>query len=152
MNTEQNLLDNDLVVDAESAVHLKETSVWGKFLGIMGFVYSGIIAISGIFTGVALSGIWGSYGRSGPGLVEAGVAALIYFTAAAIIFFMSLHLFHFSRKIQISITSGDQLTLTNAFRNLKFYFRFAGIISIIALVLTVFAIIGLLLATGFRRY
>ena len=152
MNTEQNLLDNDLVIDAESAIHLKETSVWGKFLGIIGFVYSGIIAVSGIFTGVALSGISGSYGRGGPRLVEAGIATLIYFTGAAIVFFMSLHLFHFSRKIQASIISGDQLTLTKAFRNLKLYFRFAGIISIIALVLTVFAIIGLLLATGFRRY
>lgn len=152
MNTEQNLLDNDLVIDTESAGHLKEASVWGKFLGIMGFVYSGVIAISGILTGIALSGMWGNYGRRGPRLMEAGIASLVYLLGATIVFFMSLHLFRFSRKIQVAIISNDQLALPDSLRNLKLYFRFAGIISIITLVLTVFAIVGVMLAASFSRY
>ena len=152
MNTEQHLLDNNLVIDEDAISHLKEASIWGKFLGILGFVYSAVITLSGIFTGIIFAGIWNNYNRRSLRIVEGSVTALIYLLGATILFLMSLHLFRFARKIQTSISSNDKEALSDAFRNLKLYFRFAGIASIIALVLTVFVIVGLLLAASFNRY
>ena len=152
MNNEHHLLQNDLMIDIDSVSHLKEASIWGKFLGIMGFVYSAVVAVSGIFTGIIFSGVLSNYSRKGVRLVEGSVTAIIYLLAATIIFFMSLYLFRFAKKIQVSVASANQPDLSDAFRNLKLYFRFAGIISIIALVITVFAIVGLLVAATFSRY
>ena len=147
MNTAPNLLDNDLIIDDAAISHLKEAAVWGKFLGIMGFVYSIVIALSGIFTG-----IWSRYSQRSNRMMQASLTAMIYLVGAAIIFFMSLYLFRFAKKIQVSILSNNQQGLSDAFRNLKLYFRFAGIISIIALMLTVLAIVGMMLAATFSRY
>jgi Family of unknown function (DUF5362) len=152
MNSEHHLLQNDLVIDEDAIGHLKEASVWGKFLGILGFVYSAVIALSGILAGLIFSGIWSSYSRRSARIMEGSVMALIYLLGATIIFFMSLYLFRFAKKIQVSLVFNNQEGLSDAFRNLKLYFRFAGIISIITLVLTVFAVVGLLLAAAFSRY
>ena len=152
MNMENNLLQNDLVIDDTAIGHLKESLIWGKFLGIMGFVYSAVIAVSGIFTGIIFSGIWNNHSRRNTRIMEGSITAFIYLAAATVIFFMSLYLFRFAKTIQISIFSNNQESLSNAIRNLKLYFRFAGIISIIALALTVLAVVGMLIAATFSSY
>ena len=152
MNTKHNLLQNDLIIDDAAISHLKESLVWGKFLGVMGFVYSAVIAVSGIFTGIIFSGIWSNHSRRSSRIMEGSITAFIYLAGATVIFFMSLYLFRFAKTIQISILSNNQESLSNAFRNLKLYFRFSGIISIITLVLTVLAVVGMLIAATLSRY
>ena len=51
METENNLLENELLIDTVSQVHLKETAMWAKFLAIGGFIISIIIAIGAVFAG-----------------------------------------------------------------------------------------------------
>ena len=152
MNKEHHLLQNDLTIDDVAISHLKECLIWGKFLGIMGFVYSGVIAVSGIFTGIIFSGIWNIHSRRNIRIMEGGVILLIYLMGAAIIFFMSLYLFRFVKKMQTAVSTNNQEDLSDAFRNLKLYLRFAGIISIIALAVTVLAVVGMLIAATFNRY
>ena len=47
----QNYLSNDLTLDAVANAHLKETAMWGKFLGITGMVVSVLFIIFGFFAG-----------------------------------------------------------------------------------------------------
>jgi hypothetical protein len=144
MDTE-NLIDTDLLVDTALKDHLKETARWGKFLGIMGFVYGVLLVISAI-SSVLLLGNSSTYGTN-RGWFAGGTIAFVYVVFAAVIFCMSAFLFRFSNKNQSALQTNDQVVLNESFKNLKMYFRIAGIVTIIALIFSVFAVIALLAIT-----
>ena len=49
MQSDESLLQNELVIDNVAQVHLKETAMWAKFLGIAGFIGSGFYCTGGNF-------------------------------------------------------------------------------------------------------
>ncbi|MEO6230390.1 MAG: DUF5362 family protein [Ferruginibacter sp.] len=149
MNDLPNLIENDLVIDNASRGHLSETATWGKFLGIVGFVYSLLVAVAAIFAGSILAKLSGGIESSGERMLAGGSVAIVYLVLAGVIFFMSLYLFRFSKNIQLALLTNDQPSLTNSLKNLKVYFRFAGIITAIALIFTFLGVIGLMLASAF---
>ena len=151
MEYQENLIETDLIIDGTINMHLKETAVWGKFLAVIGFIYSGLIAVGAIFAGSMLAKFSGNSLSNSEGLLAGGSVAIIYLCMAVIVFFMSLFLFRFARKTQFALQSNDQVTLAESFKNLKIYFRFAGIITVIALIFAVLGIVGILLATAFNR-
>ncbi len=151
MEYQENLIETDLIIDSSGNMHLKETAIWAKFLGIMGFVYSGLIALGAIFAGSMLAKFSGNNLSNSEGILAGGSVAIIYLGMATVVFFMSLFLFRFARKIQFALQSNDQVTLNESFKNLKIYFRFAGVITVIALIFSVLGIVGILLATAFNR-
>lgn len=146
METEQDLIKTELVVDGTIQAHLKETAVWGKFLGIAGFVYSLLIACIAIFAGSTLARVSGNYSSSNESLLAGGGVAIFYLCMAAIVFFMSGYLFKFSKKTLLALQAGDQVIMIEAFKNLKLYFRLAGIITCVILIFTVLGVIGILVA------
>ncbi len=151
MENNYSLIETELVIDSSINIHLKEAAAWGKFLGIIGFVYSGIIVLGAIFAASMLSKLTGSYSGNSEGLLAGGSVAIVYIVIAGVMFFMSMYLFRFSKNIQSALRTNDQAILTAAFKNLKIYFRFAGIISVIALIITFLGAIGILLAAAFSR-
>lgn len=151
MENEQNLIESDLIIDGTIRAHLKETAAWGKFLGIIGFIYSGLIAIVAVFAGSILGKLTGNYSSSSEGLLAGGSIAIIYLAMAGIVFFMSMYLFRFAKKAKAALQSNDQDNLAESFKNLKIYFRFSGIITVIALIFTVLGVIGIMLASAFSR-
>ncbi|MGG9972710.1 hypothetical protein ACQ33O_13035 [Ferruginibacter sp. SUN002] len=153
MEQQTNLLENDLIIDTASITHLKETAMWAKFLGVVGFVMSGIIAVMALAMGTLFSKLTGSYSGAGDlGVAAGGSIMMVYLVMAAITFFMSRFLFLFARKTQVALKTSDQESLVTAFKNLKVYFRFAGIITIIGLVFFVLALVVVLMAASFSRY
>ena len=52
---QQNYLSNELTVDAVAYEHLKETAMWGKFLGITGMLFSILLIGFGFFAGAIFS-------------------------------------------------------------------------------------------------
>ncbi len=149
MNDLPNLIENDLVIDNVSRGHLAETATWGKFLGIVGFVYSLLVAVGAIFAGSILTKLSGGIESSGERMLAGGSVAIIYLVLAGVIFFMSLYLFRFSKNIQLALLTNDQPSLATSLKNLKIYFRFAGIITAIALIFTFLGVIGVMLASAF---
>lgn len=147
----ENLIDTDLIIDSAVKTHLKETAGWGKFLAIIGFVYSALIALGAIFAATIVAQLSGSYSARNEGLLAGGSVAIIYMGFAGIVFFMSMYLFRFAKKTQVALQSNDQADLTESFRNLKVYFRFAGIITVIALIFTILGVFGIMLASTFSR-
>lgn len=66
MNNNENLLNNDLQIDAISQTHLKETAMWARFLSILGIVVGILLGIGSFFIGALLSQMsYPSYYRSG---------------------------------------------------------------------------------------
>jgi len=151
MESQENLIETDLIIDSSINGHLKETAVWGKFLSIVGFLYSGLIVAGAIFAGSMFSKLAGASGTGNSGVVAGGTVAVMYSLIAGVVFFMSIYLFRFARKTLMALAANDQELLIESFRNLKIYFRFAGIITIIALIFSVLGIIGILMATAFSR-
>jgi Family of unknown function (DUF5362) len=142
METNQNLLNTDLQIDAISHAHLYETAKWASFLSIMGFIGTGIIAIVAIFAGTILGSLSSNspYG-SGPAALGAGFVTMIYLVVAAIYFFMSLFLFRFATKMKTALNTTDQQSLNNSFLNLKNLYKMMGILTIVYLAILVLALI-----------
>jgi hypothetical protein len=151
VDKDQNLIETDLIIDSTISMHLRETAVWGKFLSIIGFVYCGLVAMGAIFAASLFAKITGSSVGNSGGILAGGSIAIFYLAIAVVIFFMSMYLFRFAKNTQAAIKANDQDELTTSFKNLKIYFRFAGIITVVTLIFTVLGIIGIMVATAFSR-
>lgn len=141
METNQNLLNADLQIDAISHAHLYETAKWATFLAILGFIGSGIVALVAVFAGTFLGALGSSPYGGGSALIGAGFVTTIYLVIAAIYFFMSLFLFRFATKMKTALNTTDQESLNNSFLNLKNLYKMMGILTIIYLAILVLALI-----------
>jgi len=137
----------ELQVDHESTIYLKEAARWAKFLSILGFICCGFMVLIGLFAGSFIATMSSSM-SAGPAAAMGGAFYSIFYIVIALLsFFPCLYMFNFARKMQIALASNDQAQLNLSFKNLKAYYRFAGILAVIWLGLValglVFAIIGL---------
>lgn len=155
METSQNLLSNELQIDSRIALHLKETAGWAKFLGILGFILAGLMAIVAFVIPEIMSR-YGSYrSYSSYDYSEStkmiGVAMTVaYLFIALVMFFVSLFTFKFGSKTRAALAMNDQASLDTGLKNLKFLFRFYGIVAIIYLGFMVLALLVGGLSTAFR--
>lgn len=131
MESNQNLLNTELQIDTTAHAYLAETAKWGNFLSILGFIFSGIIAIAALFAGSLLGSMGSAFGNTSA--IGAGFVTVIYLLIAALYFFMSLYLYRFSTKMKAALYTNDQDSLNNSFLNLKSLYRMMGILTIIYL-------------------
>ena len=152
IDTEYNLLENELLIDNISQTHLKETAMWTKFLAITGFILSILITVGAVFIRNMFNKLSsGLPGGKEMGTMAGGMIMVIYFFVAAIAFLMSVFLFRFSINMQAALKANDQETLNLSFQNLKNFYRFAGIITILYLIILLLALIGGISAAIFGR-
>ena len=150
METNENLLSAELQIDTTANAYLAETAKWGIFLGILGFILSGIIGIVALFAGTLMGSLSNTYGGSSS-IMGAGVITVVYLIIAALYFFMSLYLYRFSSKMKAALFTNDQDTLNNSFLNLKNLYKMMGILTIIYLIILVLALIVAIGAAAFMR-
>jgi hypothetical protein len=131
--------------------YLREASPWLRFIGILGFIYCGFIALMGlIFMGMmtTLESFWGDI----PGLPEflargiGGAFGFIYIIIAALAFFPAFFTFNFGVKIRNYQRSGADTDLEAAFKNNKSLWKFSGVLAIVGLAFIPVSIIGLIIA------
>ena len=126
------ILDNDYVSDIGLSLnggiraHLLSSAKWGKFLGIVGFVFTGLIVIIALGLGTVI----GSFGESG---ALGGGIAILYIVLAILYFLPTYYLYQFSTSIKKSLEREEQVELEKAFHNLNRLFTFAGIMTAIVL-------------------
>jgi hypothetical protein len=121
--------------------YLKGVSPWLRFIGIVGFISCGMLVLSGIIFLVALpamSSLWDSIEEletySDVLGAAFGVTMGLYFVIAAVLyFFPSLFIYNFGSKIRSYLQSGTDQDLEEAFKNNKSFWKFVGILTIIAL-------------------
>lgn len=144
MLTEESLLQNELFIDSTAQQHLKETAIWAKFLAVVGFIGSILLATIGIFAGSILEKLTKGLQRknSGDSYLAGGFIAIIYIFIAAVLFLMCLYLYKFAAKMQLALKDNDQDSLNLSFKHLKIHYRVAGIITIIYMAFLFLAIIG----------
>ena len=131
-----NLLQNELHIDARVSSHLKETAGWARFLGIIGILLSILIIIAAFLLPEFVLNRMGY--NPFPGYDGAKVADMlkimftsVYLVMGLILFFSALFTLQFGSKIKTALATNDQLSLDKGLKNLKFLFRFQGILLII---------------------
>ncbi|NMM49646.1 hypothetical protein [Marinigracilibium pacificum] len=124
--------------------NLKEASKWARFLGILGFIFSGLFLLTGIVMGGAFGSMAALSQNSGslPEFMGAGFFVGIYIFSAAMTFFPSLFMYSFGTKTKDGIQSNIISELEAGIKNLKRFFKFYGILTIVIIAGYILLFIG----------
>jgi hypothetical protein len=152
-NENQNQLFS-LTIDPLVKSHLVDTAKWARFLAIAGII---LLSLGVLFTILNVTVLKNSgltrYTYNGVEQEEltAGLKATVFILMLiifAIAFFPMWYLLQFANKMKIALYSNDQEALISSFLNIKRYFRYVGVITIIVLVFYGLAILFILLGAA----
>jgi len=123
-----------LSINPEIKHYLRETAGWGKFLGILGFVFIGLMLL--VLVGFVL--FYSSFLPSGAYPFATGTTMSILMTVyflflAALYFFPSWYIYQFATKTKTALLYNQEADLIGAFSRLKSFLKFWGILIIILL-------------------
>jgi hypothetical protein len=74
----------------------------------------------------------------------------VYVVIAILNFFPCLYLYNFAVKMQVALSGNDQEQLNTSFKNMRAFYRFVGVMMIIALGFFLLGILGMVLITAAR--
>ena len=138
--TEANELPSLSLTDGMKS-NIQAGAKWAKFLGIMGFVGSGVMALFAIL--MLFVGSFAKVRLNAP--FNPGIIAFIYLIFGAINFLPALYMFNFGKFSKAGIQSVSQKSLEEGMSNLKSFFKFLGIYVIVLLSIYVLMIISLVI-------
>ena len=130
--------------------YLKGASPWIRFIGVLGFISSGLAALWGICM-LVLVPFMNLDWEEIPGLEQfgfifnaafGGVMMVFSLGGAVLIFIPSLFIYRFGEKIRSFLRTGMEQELELAFKNNKSLWKFIGIYCIIVLASIPVMIIG----------
>jgi hypothetical protein len=148
----ENIQENRKIeIGQESLGYLDTTRKWSMFLAILGFISLGIMLLIGLLAGSFLtaftsrmSGMQGMEGMEGA-KAAGGVATVFIFIIllifAVIYFFPLLYLFRFSSHTKKAVANLDANEMQLGFKNLKSFWKYLGILTIIILALYLLVLI-----------
>ena len=141
MNPGENELINrsSLNFSTEIRQYLIETTKWGKFLTIMGYIGIGLMTLAAIFM-IASSSLFSDVE---PGF-NMGWMGGFYLLIALLYFFPVRYLHKFSDKIKNGISAENPEELTLGFENLKSLFKFMGIATIVMVSFYILMVLGMI--------
>ena len=141
MDSNTNLLNEDIQVDSIAAMHLKETAMWAKLMAIVGLVISILIGIFSFFAGAMIESL--SAGLPAP-TGSTMMVTVLYLIFAAIYFFLSLFMLRFASKMKEALLNVSQESFNVALLNQKLAYRIMGVITVLyILLLVLMMVIGL---------
>jgi hypothetical protein len=162
----ENSLENKKVeIGQEALGYFDTTRKWTMFFAILGFIGLGLMLVIGLVAGSLIrkftSGMSGVEGMEGMGSsmgAAGGMASvmmiIVMLIFAAIYFFPLLYLLKFSQHAKRAVATCDANEMTLAFKNIKSYWKYMGILVIIllAVYLIIFLIFGASMAflTGLK--
>jgi len=120
--------------------YLNGASPWLQFIGILGYIGSGLMVVGGILGTIGFS-VASSFLSLGMGDFPFWIIMLIYIPLGVLFFFPAHFTYNFGRKIRNYRFSNSTEDLELAFKNNKSLWKFYGIICIIYLALIPFFII-----------
>jgi hypothetical protein len=131
--------EHQLSLTAEALTFLRESSGWGTFLAIVGFVYATMMMCLGFFAGSIFASMPNTTGGQMGGAASVIIGA-VYVGIGVLYIFPSLYLYRFSQEVKNSLSAKSTPAMTTALENLKSLFKFMGIFTAITLGLLVLII------------
>ena len=144
--------EKPLIITEDIRSYLYDTAKWTKFLSIVGFVFTAMIAIFA-FGASAFVSLLGTYSPGNPLAAMGPGFITVYFIVMALLYFYpSLLMFKHSNAVKKAVLYGDQESLSVAMLNLKSFFKFWGVLLIVLIafyfLVMLMAIIGGLGSAG----
>src|SRR5689334_1934636 len=130
-----------IILTEEAQYFLHQSGRWATFLGIMGFIGAGLIAIAGLFVGTIMS-TFSQFQQTPIPSALGGLLSFLYIVIAAFAFYVSLKLYQFGDGVKDGIEYKNSEQVSKALGKLKSFFKIKGIILICVLSLYVLIIIG----------
>jgi hypothetical protein len=145
-----------LITAEEKSFQINETTIgflaeiakWAKFLAVIGYIFIGFMVIVSIIVGLFLPSLNNEIlanGGSATG-VNSTLLTSIYLIMAAIYVYPVYALYSFASGTQKLIKNNDENELENSFKKLKGFFKYFGILTIVALAFYVLIIIAAIFA------
>ena len=143
------------LLSAYSKNQLIGASAWARILGIIGFVFAGLLVCLALFV---MSGGMGSImganmpeGATTQMLGKSGmVVGLLYLLIAGIYFLMSWWTYRFGTEIKKGIMQNDPEEVGSSFHNLKNYFQAYGILTMIGVGIMFLSLLSVLMIGFFN--
>lgn len=131
----EDLLSSDLTITSISRGYLIETAKWAKFLAILGFIGCGLMAVLAFSLPFLLSSLPGNEMTPFGGMTKgmSVIMTVLYLGIAILLVFPCLYLFRFSTKMKIALLQSEFEVLDSSFSNLKSFFKFYGIMTIVSI-------------------
>jgi len=144
-NAELTPNNNVNVLGPVAISYLLKAAKWAKFLSIIGFIVSGILAIAALSIGSVLNVLTSlnPMGSILPSAIGSSIA-IIYLGIAAVIFTLHLFLYQFASRTQKALDFNDSALMDGGIHRLQSYFKMLGIIMIIYLTFLVLGILALI--------
>ena len=131
----------------EALSHIGQTAKWAQFLAIMGFVFTALIVVAGLFMGTIFSTLSQLGGNEMAKFPAMGMS-FIYIVIGGLYFVPSWFLYKFSTETRKALLGNDEAILAEAFSNLRRTFKFLGIMTIAVLGLYVLIIVGIVIGAA----
>jgi hypothetical protein len=126
--------EGPLLITEDIRSYLYDTAKWTKFLSIIGFVFTALIALAAFGAGAFVS-LLGTYSPGNPLAAMGSGFLTVYFLVIALLYFYpSLLMFKHSNAAKKAVLYGDQESLSLAMLNLKSFFKFWGVLMIVLIV------------------
>ncbi len=146
-----------IVVTDEGKLYLKSAGSWGMFLAVLGIIGIIFLSLAGIVTIVGASkvGALTSYDYYGNSVVHSigssmkttmYIVGIIYIVLALVYSYPVKCLLTFNSKVKTAIISNNTADMTIAFKNIKGFFKFFGMLVIISFALGILVILVVIIA------
>ncbi len=125
---------------------LRGTKGWVKLVGVLLFIGAGLTILGAVamLAGAAMGGM-GAMGGSKQGPAPFALMAVMcvfYLAFAAVYFFMGMYLFNYSNAIGRLLADDQVSTLETALQSQQKFWKLAGIIALVGVVLGIIGIIA----------
>ena len=149
MRDKEDLISTDLTINHHACVQFKKVALWGKIISTLALLYSVIIALGGVAACIKIYRLSNTnVTNSREVLLKQHLQVSSIYQWHVLYFFYRFSCLNFQKICLVLlpiIISSNWLYST---KNLKIFFRFTGMLAIILLVLTLFAIIGILITVS----
>jgi len=122
-----------LEVTEDSKKYLKTAATWSKFIAIVQFVAMGFLIFAALIMFIA-----GSFMESYANMpFSLSIIGWCYLVIGIVVFFPTRYLYLFAKKAAKAVATHDTLEMEDAFKNMKSYWKFTGIMMVVALGLSI---------------
>ncbi|MDR1839113.1 MAG: hypothetical protein LBQ93_05960 [Treponema sp.] len=126
--------------------YLHEASPWLRFVGIIGYIGSGITVLLGIILAFSTA-LASSFLNNEFGFLPSWILVILYIPFGVLLFFPAHFTYNFGRRLRNYRFSNSIKDLELAFKNNKSLWKFNGILYIIYISFIPLTIAGLIIAT-----
>jgi len=130
-----NQSESSFTISDEIKKYLLETSKWGKFLAIVGYVGMALLVLIAFGVMVGFSFL----NSDTEGTFPMAALGLVYILLAVVYYFPVNYLYRFSVQMKEGLTTANNQSVTTGFENLKSLFKFMGIFTVV--ILSIYAVL-----------